>query len=110
MSERHQALVLVNGTTAALLDRTSVQVLRGERFHPLGRGATPGALGRSSPPPPPSFRPGGSMRGTGAVVAKIKSNPTHTSLGAGSIGAPLPPLQSPDWVAGSGAPARFLPP
>ena len=50
------------------------------------------------------------MRGTGAVVAKIKSNPTHTSLGAGSIGALILTLQSHDWVAASVAAAGFVPP
>jgi hypothetical protein len=50
------------------------------------------------------------MTGTGAVVAKIKGYPTHTSLGAGSIGALLLALQSRDWIAASVAAAGLVPP
>jgi len=50
------------------------------------------------------------MPGTGAVVAKIKSYPTHTSLGAGSLGAFVLALQSHDWVTASVAVAGFVPP
>jgi hypothetical protein len=50
------------------------------------------------------------MPGTGAVVAKIRSYPTHASLGAGSLGALVLALQARDWIAAGVAAAGFVPP
>jgi hypothetical protein len=47
---------------------------------------------------------------TGAVVAKIKNNPGHTSIGAGTLGAVLIAIQAHDWLAAGIGFAGLMPP
>jgi len=47
---------------------------------------------------------------TGAVVEKIKSNPGHTSVGAGTLGAVLIAIQAHDWIAAGVGFAGLMPP
>jgi hypothetical protein len=45
-----------------------------------------------------------------AVVAKVRSNPGHASIGAGTIGAVILSIQGHDWVTAAVGAAGLLPP
>ena len=50
------------------------------------------------------------MSATGTVVTKMKRNPGHTSIGAGTLGAVLIAIQAHDWLGAGVGFAGLMPP